>query len=531
VATAAARKYPITRRQQAHLTTFVRTFSERARSLPLADGGRVFRGVTIIKAGLGNAADRHYYPAHVLKEAVDQGQFEKLRAYADHPSRIDETVQPERTIRDQVGLYTNVRFVREGERGGAVVGDLNVFRSQRWLAQNIEDLKEWGAADRIGISINGHGDTQEADIAEAGGKVNEVQNFRKIASADIVTEAGAGGGFQHLLESARAARQEQTIMGKKEKLLTKIAEAAKRGDAAKVETLTEQLRECMSEEADAKATKKDKVKEAKKPTKKAAADDEAEETREAAEPEEDDAEDADAEDELEEADAEEEDEADEEDDEEAEDPEETREAVSSLRDRFNRGTKVIRPGEEKADKTRENAIYTTGAKKNMAAKGGAKAGAGSMTKKSTQTTQKARRYAETEGAAEPTETERLKEALEAITEENRQLKAKMNQQAREAAAARVVKKVKGLDKDTQDKLAAKLVRECRTKAEMEEAASFYSSLVESARSRDEEFDEDSDGEVDGMPSRFRESFANGEAGPDDFLEELGLPIKQAQTTK
>lgn len=540
--TARSRRYGL--RRTAALKTFSATFRERDQSALTSDGSRVFRGVTLIKSGLGNAADRHYYPAPVLKEAVESGMFEKLRAYADHPTRVDDTIQPERTIRDQVGIYTNVRFVREGEREGRVVGDLNVFKSQRWLADNVDDLKRWGAADRIGISINGQGDTEAKVVKEAGGEVNEVQAFRRLASADIVTEAGAGGGFSALMESARAAHKERMTMGKKE-LLAKIAEAAKKGDAVKVDQLTKKLQECMAEEGADKskpAAKATKTKEAKK--KPPVEDDEDVREADEADDDTDDVDETDDEetdedtDDVQESDDEGDEASDDEDTDDAdEDVQEARRSggarmnVASARDKFNR-TKTIDQSEAKRrageveQTTRENALYVAKPKK-MRAHGGSlpPKGKGSFVKKA--------READVEPDTGADDTESLREALDAVEAENRQLKARIAKTQREAAAAKVAKKFTSLDKRGQAALAAKLVRECRTYEEMQREAGFYSQLLEGAtrRTRDELFGDDEGEEgINGMPARFRESYS-GAAGEttEDLLSDVGLPIKREQS--
>jgi hypothetical protein len=204
------------------------------RSRHAAGGRRVYKCVTIIKAGLGNARDRNYYPVPTLQRAVEAGRFEGLRAYADHPDSVSEEIQPERTVRDMVGVYTNSKFVREG-KGGRVTADLNLFRSAKWLSDTVDDLLDLGQADKIGLSINGRGKTVERRIPleEAGDgdgeqDVNYVEDFLVLRSSDVVTEAGAGGGFQHLLESARGAtRTKETAMltAKQRKAIKEAVEA------------------------------------------------------------------------------------------------------------------------------------------------------------------------------------------------------------------------------------------------------------------------------------------------------------------
>ena len=214
------------------------------RSRGTGQGRRVYRGVTIIKAGLGNARDRNYYPIETLKRAVDDGRFEGLRAYADHPDSVSEEIQPERTVRDMVGVYTNSKFTREGKVGGRVIADLNLFRSARWLSYTVDDLLDLGQADKIGLSINGRGKTVERrmPLEESGDEqdVNFVEDFLVLRSGDVVTEAGAGGGFQHLLESARGT-QKETAMQLTAKAKKAIKEAV---DTSNYTALGKLLKEC-----------------------------------------------------------------------------------------------------------------------------------------------------------------------------------------------------------------------------------------------------------------------------------------------
>jgi hypothetical protein len=217
------------------------------KSRSASSGRRVYKGVTIIKAGLGNQRDRNYYPVETLERAVKEGRFEGLRAYADHPDSVSEEIQPERTVRDMVGIYTKPRFVREGRQGGRILADLNLFRSARWLSDTVDDLLDMGQADKIGLSINGRGRTVEKRIQleEAADPldVNYVEDFLVLRSGDVVTEAGAGGGFQHLLESARGRGKatEETAMKLNAAQRKAIKEAFAKNDLSALGKL---LKEC-----------------------------------------------------------------------------------------------------------------------------------------------------------------------------------------------------------------------------------------------------------------------------------------------
>jgi hypothetical protein len=135
-----------------------------------SSNGRVFRGVTIIKAGLGNMQDKHLYTPAALKKAVDAGHFTDLRAFVDHPRRSDERDQPERTVRDLAGVYRSPQFI-EDDKGARVVADFHILASQDWLAQGIRELADMGLGDKIGISILGGGRTTKAKHMTESGEI------------------------------------------------------------------------------------------------------------------------------------------------------------------------------------------------------------------------------------------------------------------------------------------------------------------------------------------------------------------------
>lgn len=223
------------------LSTFTALQESGATRSEAAGGGRrVYRGVTIIKSGLGNRRDRNYYPPETLQRAVTEGQFKDLRAYADHQDTISEEVQPERTIRDLVGVYKSPRYINEGKQG-RVVADLHLFRSSKWLSDTIDDLIDLKQAGNIGLSINGRGQTVERQLqleeAAAPVNVNWVEGFTTLRSADVVTEAGAGGGFQELLESARGRNRENTMKRLTEAQKNAMKAAVDSNDTDKLQAL------------------------------------------------------------------------------------------------------------------------------------------------------------------------------------------------------------------------------------------------------------------------------------------------------
>lgn len=227
---------------------------ESARKSVTTPSGRVFKGVTLIKSGLGNRRDKNYYPPEALKDGVSQGLFEGLRAFADHPDSVSEEIQPERSVRDLVGVYENAQY---DDNAQAVTADLRILRSHSWLSEAIDELIDAGHADKIGLSINGRGETEPTrrHLEEAGGEVevNELKKFIELRSTDVVTEAGAGGGFAQLVESARRAKVQESAPMKKSTVLAQLREAVRKGnldEAKKLEKAVDTAEDDTREAAD-----------------------------------------------------------------------------------------------------------------------------------------------------------------------------------------------------------------------------------------------------------------------------------------
>lgn len=525
-------------------------------------GGRVYRNVTLIRAGLGNRRDMNFYPDAALREAANEGKFEGLKAYADHPTSVDEQIQPERTVRDFVGLYENTRF-REGVRGrpGRVVGDLRILKAHRWLSDVVDELIEIKHADKIGISINGNGKTERKNVREAGEELeaNVVSKFVLLKSADIVTEAGAGGGFQQILESARGASKEKP-MNRKE-IMAALREAADAGDTDKVKDLTTQLEECGCEDAAApkgKAAKKGKVNGTRMVAQQEAAADEDDDP--------DDQDDDDPDRDLDEATddakdeyADDDEEADDDDDVDGDDVDDTEEADAEPADENERQARHARRavdrlrqhaagsrnGEKNDKPTRENAIqgYSHGGKKKKNLLGVPNSGTGSFNKRAGggHRGQPGRRYAEAEGEPNISGVNRLelrdeiaslKRKLQKTSQRNERLAEALGAHRR-ADLARKLLKESDIAPELRPTLVQRLVTNCPSgdlrEAEryMRKEIEFHQRLVESAAARAAESMDEFD-DVEGAGSRFRESYGGGDESGNEFVDifrESGLPIR------
>lgn len=167
--------------------------------------GKVWR-VTIIRPGWSE--NGRYYSKQVLAEAVRL--FEGAKAYADHPTSTEERERPERSIRDLVGWYEGV----QQEADGRITANLHILESAGWLRSLIKE-----APHLVGISINALGTTRPGTAEGRTGLL--VEAIRKVRSADLVTEAAAGGTIEKLIASNRKEEnevkwEELTIDGLKE---------------------------------------------------------------------------------------------------------------------------------------------------------------------------------------------------------------------------------------------------------------------------------------------------------------------------
>ncbi len=157
----------------------------------------------IIKEGMGNKVDRHFYSADLLARTVEK--FDGLKCYADHQTKTEESDQPERTIRKLIGYYQNPKVVTiEGKK--AIVATLKIIEgeSYSWAWELVKEAaafaKKFKNKDLVGVSINAWGKSHEEEGTD--GIINFVDDFSEVQSADIVTQAGAGGGFR-LKESGK----------------------------------------------------------------------------------------------------------------------------------------------------------------------------------------------------------------------------------------------------------------------------------------------------------------------------------------
>lgn len=177
--------------------------------------------VTIIKPGT-SLNNRHYTEA-----AIKSGYqlFEKAKMYVNHPPK-KESAGP----RDLNHLASAVRRTWVDEDSGSMKGEVKFFRKDFY-----DFVKE--AREDIGVSINALCAGQQGVMVD-GKKVDLIEAFVRANSVDWVTDPGAGGGVDAILEADYSyTREEQmTLLTdvtledlKKERpdLVTKITEETK----------------------------------------------------------------------------------------------------------------------------------------------------------------------------------------------------------------------------------------------------------------------------------------------------------------
>mgnify|MGYP003333525846 CR=1 FL=1 len=198
--------------------------------------------VILIQEGLGNTKDGYFYTKDALKSAVPI--FEGRKMYADHPSKMDEAIRPERSVRDVFGHFENVEYKEGEDSTGRLEADLVLLpdSDSDWvrarMAHAISYSKKYPDKDFIGLSINASGDAEPIDATEFAEKgdvvtsakaklsqaiadgLTEVKIVKTIDSAvscDLVTEAGAKGKVLELLEAEAMAEEKKHEAEEKKK--------------------------------------------------------------------------------------------------------------------------------------------------------------------------------------------------------------------------------------------------------------------------------------------------------------------------
>ena len=134
--------------------------------------------------------DRQGSSAYYPKEALESGKhlFSKgVRIFKNHPDAEEKWSRPERSIDDIIGWLSE----------DATYDGKDLYANAQFVEAYQPRIKELAEAGVIGMSIRASGEMTE------GKNGMELKKFTSVHSVDVVTQAGAGGGFESLLEADR----------------------------------------------------------------------------------------------------------------------------------------------------------------------------------------------------------------------------------------------------------------------------------------------------------------------------------------
>jgi len=213
-------------------------------------------GVILLQEGMGNFGTSYFYTKESLKSAVQI--FEGKKGFADHPTTVEEEIRPERSVRDILGYFREMKY-QESESGrGQLVGLFKIPPTQpfEWarslMTMAVEYSKEFPDKDFVGLSINASGDAAETPIEkmieasscpevkaklveakEAGiSEVKVVYKFDDAVSCDLVTEAGAAGKIKTLMEGNNMKKNKKQKEAEAKAKREAAEKAIKEADAA-----------------------------------------------------------------------------------------------------------------------------------------------------------------------------------------------------------------------------------------------------------------------------------------------------------
>lgn len=186
--------------------------------------------VVMLKEGLGNLKDAYYYTKEAIESAVPV--FEGKKIYADHPSADEEQSRPERSVKDVLGHFENVKVIAGEDGQHMLEGELVILpdKPYEWarglMRHSVEYSKKYPDKDFVGLSINASGDAESKSLAslveakiipeaalpkikqaldEGVETVKVVSAIKDAVSCDMVTEAGAGGKILSMIEREKQA--------------------------------------------------------------------------------------------------------------------------------------------------------------------------------------------------------------------------------------------------------------------------------------------------------------------------------------
>lgn len=153
--------------------------------------------LVLIEAGK-NFSKKRYYPKETLKEAAPL--FAGLKMYLDHPTPAEEREKPERSLASWVSTIEESWY-----EDGKIMGRAKVHNDDFWKKLKEDEVFR----NNVAVSINASGKLYERDID--GVMMQVVEAITNPKSVDWVTEPGARGRVEYILESEKRKEREGDI--------------------------------------------------------------------------------------------------------------------------------------------------------------------------------------------------------------------------------------------------------------------------------------------------------------------------------
>ena len=198
--------------------------------------------------------DRQGSSAYYPKEALESGKhlFSKgVRIFRNHPNSEEKWSQPERRIEDIIGWLSE----------DAVYDGKDLYANAQFIESEQSRIKELAEAGVIAMSIRASGEMTE------GKNGMELKKFTAVHSVDVVTQAGAGGAFDTLVESGVLVPEAQEVSEKKEETELEISQEFIDLLESQAKLTTELLETMKAKELAEAAAKEKAEKEAEEATK------------------------------------------------------------------------------------------------------------------------------------------------------------------------------------------------------------------------------------------------------------------------
>lgn len=169
-------------------------------------GGGKFR-MTVIRPGWNSRLDKSpgdkYYTRQYITSLLPL--IEGAKSYTDHQTEREERERPQNSVLKLVGYWSEAKQ----EPDGRATATLNLSESAAWMKPILADAEKLNSEKGIvlvGPSINGYGTVRIGEAEGRRGKI--VESAKQLQSIDIVTEPGAGGTVDKLLEGAKQSKED-----------------------------------------------------------------------------------------------------------------------------------------------------------------------------------------------------------------------------------------------------------------------------------------------------------------------------------